>query len=107
MVKIIIENLAQKELVVTDLNKTILQHLQTNFIDWRFECGGKGRCTTCKMIILKGMESLNDPTPAEWRYRHAHQLNNDERLACQTKTAGDIIVRVPEESKLPHIRYSS
>lgn len=106
MVKITIENLGQKELLVSELNYTALQHFQTQFVDWMQACGGKGRCTTCRMIILKGGETLGQYTDAEKKYRQEGLLNENERLACQVKVTGDLIIRVPDDSKLPHMKYS-
>ena len=106
MVKIIIENLGQKELPVNDLNKTALQLFQSHFIDWLHACGGKGRCTTCKMAVVQGMQNLSEPTMAEIDYRKQRLLEDNERLACQVRVNGTITVRVPDESKLPHLKYS-
>ena len=106
MVKIIIENLGQKELALTDLNKTALQQFQANFVDWRQECGGKGRCTSCKMIVVQGMENMTEITPAEKKYGLERLLNTNERLACQVRIKGNVMVKVPEEWKLPHLSYS-
>src|SRR5258708_28833274 len=107
MVKIIIENLGQKEVVLKDLNKTVLEQFQTHRIDWLHACGGKGRCTSCKMLVVDGMENLGEPTAAEKRYRLQGLLGENERLACQVKVTGNVIVNVPNESKLPHLKYSS
>ena len=106
MVKIIIENLGQKELTVSDGSKSALHHLHANFVDWMHACGGKGRCTTCKMIILEGEENLTAESPAERKYREDGQLAIHERLACQARVRGDVRIRVAEEYKLPHVRYS-
>ena len=106
MVKIIIENLGQKALALTDLNKTALQQFQANLVDWRQECGGKGRCTSCKMIVVQGMENMTEITLAEKKYSLERLLNTNERLACQVKIKGDVTVKVPEEWKLPHLKYS-
>lgn len=106
MVKIVIENLAQKELLDVDQSKSILKVLQANFIDWMHACGGKGRCTTCKMIIVDGMDQLSHLTPAELKYRSLHLLATNERLACQTRALGTCRIRVPEESKMPHMSYT-
>jgi ferredoxin, 2Fe-2S len=106
MVKIIIENLGQKELAATASNKTALQHFHSHFVDWMHSCGGKGRCTTCKMIVVKGMDQLGPQTAAEKDYLRQGLLDANERLACQAKVLGDIRVRVPDDSKLPHVRYS-
>ena len=59
------------------------------------------------MIILQGMENLGELTPPEIQYRQQRQLQENERLACQAKVKGLVVVRVAEESKLPHINYSS
>jgi 2Fe-2S ferredoxin len=107
MVKIVIENLAQKELSLVDQSKSILKVVQSNFIDWMHACGGKGRCTTCKMIVVEGMDKLSSLTPAELKYRSLGQLAENERLACQTRARGSCRVRVPEESKMPHMVYTS
>ncbi len=106
MVKIVIENLGQKELLVNDLTKPVLYHLHTGQVDWMHACGGKGRCTTCKMILTKGAENLTPHSPAELRYRQQGALKDNERLACQTRLKGDIVIRVAEEYKLPHLHYS-
>ena len=107
MVKITIENLGQKELVSPNQPHSILQVVQSNFIDWMHACGGKGRCTTCKMIVMEGGDHLSPPTRAELDYRKLGQLATNERLACQTIALGTCCVRVPEECKLPHVDYSS
>lgn len=107
MVKIVIENLAQKELSQVDPSESILQVVQSHFIDWMHACGGKGRCTTCKIIVVEGMEQLSPLTPAELNYRHLNQLKNNERLACQTRALGSCRIRVPDESKMPHMEYTS
>ncbi len=104
MARIVIQNLG-KSLDVKDLSKTILQHVHKSHIDWMHACGGKGRCTTCKVIVLDGESNLTPRTNAELRYKKQGLISNHERLACQTKILGDITVSVPEESQLPHMIY--
>lgn len=106
MVKIVIENLDRQELEVNDTTKTVLAHFQDHFIDWMHACGAKGRCTTCKMIVLKGLENLNEMTSAELRYYKQGALHTGERLTCQAVAKGDLLVKVPNSGKLPHLRYS-
>jgi 2Fe-2S ferredoxin len=105
MVKIIIENLGQKEVQVTEPNKPVLRQFQAHFIDYLHECGGKGRCTTCKMKIITGMENLTPLTWAEKKYRDEHLLRDDERLACQVIAKGNLVVSIPRETQLPHVKY--
>jgi 2Fe-2S ferredoxin len=93
MVKIVIENLAQKELSDVDQSKSILKVVQSHFIDW--------------MIVVEGIDQLSRLTSAELKYRNAGQLSENERLACQTRVLGVCRIRVPEESKMPHMDYTS
>ena len=69
-------------------------------------CGGKGRCTTCKAIIVSGEENLSERTVVEEKYAQFGKLNEDERLTCQVEVSGDIRIRVPKEYQLPHLKYS-
>jgi 2Fe-2S ferredoxin len=106
MAVIVIKNLEEKTLEVKDFSKTILCHVQENALDWMHACGGKGRCTTCKLIVLEGSENLEPKTSAELRYENQGLLVNNERLACQVKINGSVTIFVPEEGQLPHIKYS-
>lgn len=107
MASIVIQNLSEKTIQNPNLSKPLLWIFQENQIDWMHACGGKGRCTTCKAIILKGGENLIPKSPAELRYESQNLLAQNERLCCQTKLIeGDLEIAVPEESKLPHMKYS-
>jgi ferredoxin, 2Fe-2S len=105
MPRIVIANWAEKTLEVTDLSKTLLRHFHDHGLDWMHACGGKGRCTTCKAQILQGHENLEPLTLAEQKYRQPGALKEHERLCCQARIKGDIILAIPEECKLPHINY--
>ncbi|MBX2968631.1 MAG: (2Fe-2S)-binding protein [Cyclobacteriaceae bacterium] len=104
MTRIVIQNLG-KSIEVNGFSKTILKAVQEEGIDWMHACGGKGRCTTCKAIVLEGEANLEPLTAAELRYQKQGLLRAGERLACQAVVTGDVTVRVPEESKLPHLLY--
>jgi len=106
MVKIVIENLAQKEVTGNGKRTSVLKLFQLNYIDWMHTCGGKGRCTTCKMVVLEGADQLTALSEAELNYQKKGYLNRNERLACQAIVVGVCKVRVPEECKLPHLVYS-
>lgn len=106
MVKIVIENLGQKEITSNDTGRSLLRLIQDAGIDWMTDCGGKGRCTTCKAILISGGEHLTGTTPAELKYKGMGALNSNERLTCQVRVRGDVVIRVPEEFKLKHIKYT-
>ena len=85
---------------------TLLAALQAAGHDWMHACGAKGRCTTCRLQVRAGMESLSLPSAAELRYRAAGRLLDHERLTCQARLpAGEAAGRVPEATKLPHVQY--
>lgn len=88
-------------------SRSILATLQAERIDWMHACGGKGRCTTCKFSVVSGAAHLSPTTTHEARYRQQGDLRDSERLACQVRATGDVVIRVPEEGKLPHIKYSN
>ena len=106
MAVIVIKNLEKKTLEVQDFSKTLLQHVHENGLDWMYTCGGKGRCTTCKVIVVQGEQNLEPKTHAELRYESQGLLADRERLACQVRIKGDVGIEVPEEGKLPHVKYS-
>ena len=107
MARIVIVNLFRKALEVENLSKSLLRHFHENQLDWMHACGGKGRCTSCKAIILNGGQNITGFTPAELKYKRLGLLAENERLSCQVRILGDIELAVPDEYKLPHLKYSN
>ena len=100
-----IENLPNAAIEVP-AGATLLAALQAAGHDWMHACGAKGRCTTCRLVVSTGLENLGPLTAAEERYRAAGRLLSAERLTCQARLpAGNVTARVPEATKLPHVRY--
>ncbi len=107
MARIVIKNLNNRTIEARNNNSQyVLNIIHENNIDWMYACGGKGRCTTCKFIVLKGASNLSSLTAAEESYFNNGQLQQGERLACQCKISGDITIQVPLASKFPHMKYS-
>ncbi|PTB96578.1 ferredoxin [Marivirga lumbricoides] len=106
MPEIQINNLYKRKITSKSLEKTALEHIHENFIDWMHACGKKGRCTTCKMIVLEGENNLGELTGPEIKYREQGRLASNERLSCQAVVTGDIIIEVAEKNKFPHMDYS-
>ena len=48
-------------------------------------CGGKGRCTTCRVKIISGLDNVNEPNSHEASIIKRLGFENDVRLACQLK----------------------
>jgi adenylate cyclase len=55
-------------------------------------CGGRGRCSTCRIRIVKGSESLPSPSPAELKVLNRIGAPVNVRLACQLHPTRDISV---------------
>jgi ferredoxin, 2Fe-2S len=108
MIKIIIQNLNSQEIFSESKNRKVIELIQENYIDWMHACGKKGRCTTCKMIVIEGIDLLEPLTEREEFFQSKGRLKANERLTCQSIiTEGDMIIRVAEENKFPHLTYSS
>ncbi|EMR03620.1 2Fe-2S iron-sulfur cluster-binding protein [Cesiribacter andamanensis] len=107
MPSVTIQNLANKTVVLPPSVQSILQAFGQEGIDWMQACGQKGRCTTCKMQVLEGEEHLSSLSDNELRMQQLGRLPDGYRLACQcTASGGDVLVRVPNVNKLPHMQYT-
>ena len=59
-------------------------------------CGGSCACTTCHLIVRKGMENLSAMSDAEAdRLDTAWDLTTTSRLGCQAVIQGDVTVEFP------------
>lgn len=105
MPELIVQNLKNARIKVAH-GQTLLKAIQAAGFDWMHACGAKGRCTTCRIIVLEGMEHLGDLAASELRYRDRHRLNDNERLTCQCMLdSGSVTGKVPNQTKLPHMEY--
>ncbi len=55
-------------------------------------CGGRGRCTTCRVRVLRGVESLPAPGASEQAALDRLRAGPNVRLACQLRPHADIAV---------------
>ena len=55
-------------------------------------CGGRGRCSTCRVRIVDGLHELPTPSEAERRVLARVAAAPDVRLACQTRPIRDVAV---------------
>ncbi|GAB3231278.1 hypothetical protein GCM10027454_34070 [Algoriphagus aestuariicola] len=59
------------------------------------------------MIVVEGMQNLSPETAPELMYRSQDRLKPNERLSCQSSLLrGELVVRVAEINKFPHIAYT-
>lgn len=64
---------------------TLLEISQEAGVPHTSLCGGRGRCTTCRVIIEKGAEHLAQPLDPERRALRAVGAPDNARLACQMR----------------------
>ncbi|HVG39098.1 MAG TPA: 2Fe-2S iron-sulfur cluster-binding protein [Pyrinomonadaceae bacterium] len=59
------------------------------------ECGGRGECDTCAVVIVEGATLLSSLTNAERERLSPERLAVGERLACQTRIehGGNLVLR--------------
>jgi adenylate cyclase len=55
-------------------------------------CGGRGRCTTCRIRISAGYSALPKPSAAEQRVLQRIGAPPNVRLACQLRPSGNVSV---------------
>lgn len=81
--------------VVSEKGMTLLEMSRANGVPHTSLCGGKGRCTTCRVVIEDGLEQLHPPNETESRSLKAVKAPPNTRLACQiTPSAPMTVFRV-------------
>lgn len=55
-------------------------------------CGGRGRCSTCRVRVIAGGERTPEPSAAEAQLLARVKAGPDVRLACQLHPAADLAV---------------
>jgi len=73
---------------------TLLEASRDNAIPHPSLCGGRGRCSTCRVLILKGHETLESPGPAEAAMLLRISAPPRVRLACQIRPTRDMSVQI-------------
>jgi adenylate cyclase len=73
--------------------RTLLQDALDHGIPLAHACGGRARCSTCRVRVLEGAAELAPRGEAESRLAEAKGLPDDVRLACQVQVRNDIRVR--------------
>ncbi len=56
-------------------------------------CGGRARCSTCRVFVVQGLSNLAERTAEEFAMATKLDLPDEVRLACQTTLTGSVSVR--------------
>jgi len=81
-------------------NTTVLQAAIEFGVKIESFCAGRGTCGKCKVIASEG---LSAPTVMELKKLTEEELRKGYRLACQAVITSDVVVTVPEESRIAQI----
>jgi len=65
-------------------------------------CGGRGRCSTCRIQVMIGLEGQPEPQDREAATLKSINAPADVRLACQLRPVHDLTVLPLVEAKAPH-----
>ena len=73
--------------------QTILEASLAGGIPHTHACGGHARCSTCRIMVLEGLDKCSPRNAAETKLARHLGFDCSVRLACQTRVAGDVSVR--------------
>ncbi len=71
---------------------TVLETLRAHGIAHASVCGGRARCTTCRVLVTKGLDRLPPPVGQEAKALSRIGATPEMRLACQIRPSADIAV---------------
>jgi adenylate cyclase len=71
---------------------TVLETLRDNGIPHASVCGGRARCTTCRVLVTKGLDTLHAQSGLEARALTRIGATPGMRLACQIRPTADVSV---------------
>jgi len=71
---------------------TVLETLRASGIPHASVCGGRARCTTCRIRVVSGLEALPEPAGLEAAALTRIGATAGVRLACQIRPTSDISV---------------
>jgi len=80
--------------VSVEKGTTLLDAAHAADVPLNASCNGKGACGKCKLILESG-EVESQPTPL----LTDEEIAKNYLLACQTILHGDVVVRIPEETR--------
>jgi adenylate cyclase len=71
---------------------TVLETLRENRIPHASVCGGRARCTTCRVMVTRGLAALPTPAVLESKALARIEAPPGLRLACQIRPTTDLSV---------------
>lgn len=86
---------------------SVLDISQVSGIPHASVCGGRGRCSTCRVRVTKGIETLPPPAPGEKAVLARVNAAPNVRLACQIRPTHNLaVVPLLPPTAGPHDAYA-
>ncbi len=80
-----------------EVNTSLLDAAKSLGFPLNHDCGGNASCTTCRVEVQAGLEHLSEIDFDEQDLLDREALSDPRnRLACQARVLGDVVVRVPQ-----------
>ena len=79
--------------IVMRSSETILDASLREGIPHAYACGGRARCSICRISVEEGLEFCSPRSKGEQIVAARLNFSPETRLACQTKITGDVNVR--------------
>jgi len=83
---------ASGRVITAPVGRTILEAIRDAGIPHASVCGGRARCTTCRVRVGDGLAALPPPRPAEAKALARIEAPPNVRLACQTRPRESVAV---------------
>jgi uncharacterized 2Fe-2S/4Fe-4S cluster protein (DUF4445 family) len=77
----------------------LLDALKSAGLNVRSECGGKGICGKCR-VIIRGTSKISNITDTEKEHLSTSELKSGYRLACCCYLTHDATILIPEETRV-------
>jgi adenylate cyclase len=85
--------LPNQQLVECRPGEAILPAALRAGIPFAHACGGRGKCSTCRVLVVEGRQACAPRTAREQVIADQLGFSPEFRLACQTVVAGDVTIR--------------
>lgn len=74
-------------------NKTILENSLANNIPHTNACGGKAKCSTCRILVTENLDAFGKRNEKEEKMAKQKFFPSNIRLACQSKPQKNVTIR--------------
>ena len=78
--------------ITAPIGRSILEALRDQGVPHASVCGGRARCTTCRIRVSEGLSMLPPPAPHEAQALARVDAPPNVRLACQTRPRHDVSI---------------